>query len=102
MAVVETHSIQPAESSLAPDMKSYIYVKLSAEYRAVLLPSFFSATQANYSVSGTWYLCIMYFHTQLSATLLTPPRAPLVIPSYSEEPIKPYLLRQKGLMQHAA
>ena len=44
----------------------------------------------------------MYFHTQLSATLLTPPRAPPVIPSYSEEPINPYLLRQKGLMQRAA
>lgn len=64
--------------------------------------TFFFSVQFKQTISGIWYLCIMYFHTQLSATLLTPPRAPPVIPSYSEEPINPYLLRQKGLMQRAA
>lgn len=80
MAVAEAHSIQPAVSSLAPDMKSYMYVKLSAEHSAVshYYLFFFSAIQANY----IWHLVPLY-HVLSHPAICNTPHAPKGSSCYS-------------------
>ena len=63
--------------------------------------TFFSAIQANYFVSGIWWLRTTHLHTQLPAMVFTPLQVSSWLFSlsfYSDNPINMYLLRQKGLI----
>lgn len=63
--------------------------------------TFSSAIQADYFVSGIWCRCTTPLHTQLPAMVFTTLQVSsllFLLSSYSEDPINPYLLRQRGLI----